>query len=231
VATAAVPSSVIPTLAFMADVYRLSREGGAESPRFRAYAAAAGQRVPIGGYNPMTGQPVLETVEALLAVDAEAIVADAASAVADGLELFVTVATPGMWTERWATEVHHRLGPVTGQVLFWTGEDASADAVRREATAQAVRLVAGTTTSVAATAAREGAAYAAAGLTGAPDRLVAEALEVVGADEGIGTACALLYGDEVAIHLGWTPLGLGPLAGYDHAIATAGDGRVSPRGG
>ena len=56
---AAVPSSVIPTLAFMADVYRLSRQGGAESPRFRAYAAAAGQRVPIGGYNPMTGQSVL----------------------------------------------------------------------------------------------------------------------------------------------------------------------------
>lgn len=33
------PSSVVPTLAFMADVYRLSR-GGAESPRFRAYTAA-----------------------------------------------------------------------------------------------------------------------------------------------------------------------------------------------
>jgi hypothetical protein len=213
----------VPTLAVMADVYRQSSAGGPDSPRFAAYVAAGRERLPVHGYNPMTSKPVLATVEALLAIDAEDVVAEAAAAVAGSrdLELFVTVATPGMWTERFATEVHHRLGPPTGQVLFWMGEDVSAEAVRCEATAQAVRLIEPAPRTVAQLAAREGRAYACAGLTGAPDPLVAEALEVVGDDEGIGTAAALLYGDAVAAHLGWTPLGLGPLAGYHHAIASA----------
>ena len=210
----------------MLEIYRLPRDGGPQSPRFHAYVTAGHERLPVAGYNPMTGQDVASTIEALLAIDAEGLVADAASEVGVGAggddPLFVTVATPGMWTERFATEVHHRLGPVTGQVLLWTGEDVSPEAVRREAIAQAVRLqwrpVART---VAEVAAREGAAYARAGEVGALDEGVAEALEVVGDDEGIGTMAAFLYGDEVAVHLGWSPLGLGPLAGYRHAIAAA----------
>ena len=31
--------TVVPTLAFMAGIYRLQREGGASSPRFKAYHA------------------------------------------------------------------------------------------------------------------------------------------------------------------------------------------------
>lgn len=31
--------TVVPTLAFMAGIYRLPREGGAYSPRFKAYHA------------------------------------------------------------------------------------------------------------------------------------------------------------------------------------------------
>ena len=223
---------VVPTLAVMADVYRRSTEGGPESERFRAYVVAARERHPIAGYNPMTSKPVLETVEALLAVDAEAVVRDAAASVAPDadLDLFVTVATPGMWTDRFATEVHHRLGPPTGQVLLWTGGDASDGAVRREAIAQVVRLVRPPATTVRDLARREGEAYARGGLTGNPHPLVAEALDVVGDDEGIGTAAALLYGDDVAIALGWTPLGLPWLAGYEHAIAVAA-ARLSRKGG
>ena len=209
---------VVPTLEVMADVYRRSRDGGNESDRFRAYVAAARRRAPIAGYNPMTGRPVLETVEALLAIDAEAIVDEVAG---PDVDLFVTVATPGMWTDRISTEVHHRLGPPTGQVLLWTGEDPSAASVRREAVAQLVRVRAAPVKTVREAAAREGEAYARAGLSGTPHGLVAEALDVVGDDEGVGTMAALLYGDEVAVALGWTPLGLPWLAGYEHAIAVS----------
>ena len=221
---------VVPTLALMADVYRQSTSGGAESDRFRAYVAAARHRAPISGYNPMTSKDVLATVEALLAIDAEGVVARAVGGDHDDVELFITVATPGMWTERLSTEVHHRLGPPTGQVLLWTGEDTSVETVRREAIAQAVRVQHGPVRTVAEVAAREGLAYARAGMTGACHDLVAEALDVVGDDEGIGTMAALLYGDAAAVQLGWTPLGLPWLAGYDHAIAEADEG-VSRTGG
>ena len=223
---------VVPTLELMAGVYAASRDGGAESPRFRAYVAAARHGRPIAGYNPMTGKDVASTIAGLLAAGAEAAVDEVAG---DDLHLFLTVATPGMWTDRIATEVHHRLGPPTGQVLLWTGEDTSVEAVRREAVAQAVRLRHGSARTVADAAAREGLAYARAGLPGSRHPLVEEALEVVGEDEGVGTMAALLYGDEVAVALGWTPLGLPWLAGYEHAVAAAlaadSDGDVSPPAG
>ena len=219
---------VVPTLELMAGVYARSTAGGPESDRFKAYVAAARDRAPIAGYNPMTSKDVASTIAALLAIDAEAVVASATED--DDLVLFVTVATPGMWTDRLSTEVHHRLGPPTGQVLLWTGEDTSVETVRREATAQAVRLRHGPVQTVREATAREGRAYAAAGMTGAHHALVAEAIDVVGDDQGIGTMAALLYGDDVATQLGWTPLGLPWLAGYDHAIATA-IGEVSRTGG
>ena len=209
---------VVPTLELMAGVYARSTSGGPESDRFTAYVAAARDRAPIAGYNPMTSKDVASTIAALLAIDAEAVVAEAAG---DDVVLFVTVATPGMWTDRVSTEVHHRLGPPTGQVLLWTGEDTSVETVRREAVAQAARLRHGPVRTVRDAARREGRAYALAGMTGALHELVADAIDVVGDDEGLGTMAALLYGDDVAVQLGWTPLGLPWLAGYDHAIATA----------
>lgn len=127
---------VIRTLEAMADVYRLPSPGGARSPRFRAYAALAEQRLPVHGYNPMTSKPVLDTVEALLALGAEDRIARLANEVADALvfdghaTMHLTVATPGMWTDRLATELHHRLtAPDPGGVLWWFDEPVDAEIV------------------------------------------------------------------------------------------------------
>ncbi len=201
----------------MADVYRLSPSGGADSPRFKAYVALAGERaLPVSNYNPMTSKPVLETVEALLAIDAEGI----AEELSEDLTMFITVATPGMWTDRIATEIEHRLREPTGQILLWTEEEVTVAAVRRETIAQVVRMrsSARTTYDVAM---REGLAYAMSGGEGEPDEAVAQALEIVGEEEAIATKAALLYGDEAAKALGFTPLGLRDHAGYRHCTAMA----------
>src|SRR5581483_555443 len=165
---------------------RLPTNGGKDSPRFKAYVALADSRVPVANYNPMTSKPVLETIEALLAIDAESI----AEGYAGSHDLFITVAAEGMWTDRIATEVEHRLGEPTGQILLWTGEDVSPEAVRRETIAQVVRVERrGRTTFDVAM--REGYAYALAGDTGERDRAVDDALKIVGKDETLATKAAV----------------------------------------
>jgi hypothetical protein len=147
----------------MADVYRQPTSGGKDSPRFKAYVALA-NGLPISNYNPLTSKPVLETIEALLAIDAESI----AEPHAGSHELFITVAAEGLWTDRIATEVEHRLGEPSNQILLWTGEDTTAEAVRRETIAQVIRIErrARNTFEVAM---REGYAYALAGDEGGRD--------------------------------------------------------------
>lgn len=231
----------MPTLAAMAGVYRSSARGGPRSARFAAYVELGRAGVPVSGYNPMTSKHALGTVEALAAIDAERLVGNAAEeclAVLDvdpgpDVELTVTVATPGMWTDRLATEVEHRLaGRASGEVLFWTGEEVFVGAVRHEAVAETVRVVVaavdGPARSVEQAVAREGLACALAEAhapaetrTLEPDTTVAEALAVVGTDRALGTKVAVLYGDAAATALGWTPLGIPPYAGYRHATACA----------
>lgn len=201
----------------MAEVYRLSTSGSAGSQRFKHYVGLIGDGLPLTGYNPMTSKPVLETIETLLAIDAEKL----ADEHADGNTLHITVATPGMWTDRISTEIDHRLAEVASDsILLWTGEEVSVDVVRRETIAQVVRLrsSARTTEEVAM---REGLAYASSGAEGEWDDAVAEALKVVGADEALATKAALLYGDDVAKTMGFVPLGLRDHAGYRHCIAMA----------
>jgi hypothetical protein len=196
--------------------------------------------VPVSGYNPMTSQDALGTVTALRAIDAESLVLEAASESLSrlglppsvNLELSVTVATPGMWTDRLATEIEHRLtGRTPTQVLFWTGEDVTLFAVRREAVAQTVRaalsVLHGPAETAALAAGQEGLACALADVlapaarTDAEHSAVAEALAVVGSDTTLATKAALLYGDHAAEAMGWTPLGIPPHAGYRHATARA----------
>jgi hypothetical protein len=201
----------------MADVYRLSASGGPDSPRFKRYVEILRETgLPISGYNPMTSKPALETVEALLAIDAETI----AEEIARDVTMFITVATPGMWTDRIATEIEHRFQKRSPEILLWTGEDVNAHTVRTEAFAQLVRMTDDVRTT-AEVAMREGRAYAMCGCEGEPDEAAAEALRVVGDDTSVPTTVALLYGDEAAKVMGFTPLGLGDHAGYRHCIAVA----------
>ena len=237
-ATSSAHITLIPTLEAMAGVYRLPTEGGPSSARFRAYVSTMlDNGVPAAGYNPMTSKPVGETIDALLAIDAEAIAADAVREHArllalDGdLVFFVTVGTPGIWTNRATTEVEHRLAPTNwsggpGSILLWTGEDVSEAVVVREAVAQLVRAawmgVHWTPPVTASEAAgQEGIAYALSGTPGRRSASVADAIEIVGPDPALATKAALLYGDQLAAEMGFLPLGLATNEGYEHVIAVA----------
>jgi hypothetical protein len=128
---------LVPTLATMAEIYRLPREGGAGSPRFKRYLELIPSNHGLVAYNPMAGSHALETTEQLLAVNAEAVAMEAASEAAslcdypDTITLAVVLCAPGQWTNRTATEIEHRtarrMPSGTGLVLHWTRETPTAD--------------------------------------------------------------------------------------------------------
>lgn len=225
----------------MAEIYRLPREGGAASPRFRRYVELVPRLFGLALYNPMAGPHALEATEQLLAVDAEAIAWDAASEVANlcdypgPITLAVVLCAPGAWTDRLATEIQHRTAgrPPSGYglVLHWARETPTAEQIRREAIAEAVRVMAvavrGRRESVASLLHREGLAYALAGspygrLTAEDQHAVRDAVAVLGGSEEMSDMTTVLYGDPAAAALGWTTAGIGEHGGYRWAIDQAG---------
>jgi len=144
--------TIAPTLSTMAAMYRLSREGGPRSERFRAYVSHVEHEWGMVAYNPMAGDAALRAVEALLQMDAETLAAEAASEALERCEfdepitLAVVVRSRGMWTDRVATEIELRASPITapaghGIVTFWSNEPANELAVRRESVAETVRVM------------------------------------------------------------------------------------------
>jgi hypothetical protein len=232
---------LVPTLATMAEIYRLPREGGAGSPRFKRYLELIPSNYGLVAYNPMAGPHALETTEQLLAVNAEAVAMEAASEAAslcdypDTITLAVVLCAPGQWTNRMATEIEHRtarrMPSGTGLVLHWTRETPTAEQIRREAIAEAVRVMAvakpGRPESVRSLLEREGLGYALGGnpygpVTAEDQRAVGDAVEVLGASEELGDMTAILYGDAAAAALGWIPAGIAEHGGYRWAIDQAG---------
>jgi hypothetical protein len=219
--------SVAPTLAAMAEIYRLDRAGGASSPRFRAYLAHAEHEHALAAYNPMAGPEALATVERLLELDAEAI----AGRHAEEAEIAVVVSSPGLWTDRIATEVELRTDPgPPALVRFWAGEPIETADVDRESAAAATRARwlgrHGPARTLEEVLAREGSAYVSCespfGLLEAGEAtLVGDAVALLGASELRGEIAAVLFGDPGALALGWTPLGLPWHAGYRWAVARA----------
>src|SRR5688572_8563965 len=224
---------LIPTLATMAAIYRLPREGGAASPRFKRYLELVPNNYNLVAYNPMAGPHALETTEQLLAVDAEAVAIEAAREAADACDysgaitLAVVLCAPGGWTNRLTTEIEHRtthrLADGHGLVLHWTRETPTAEQIRREAIAEAVRVIAravhGTRESVRRVLHREGMAYALGGnpygpVTEEDQRVVCDAVEVLGSSEELGDKAGILYGDAAAAALGWTQAGVAEHGGY-----------------
>lgn len=237
--------TIAPTLETMAGIYRLTREGRAKSPRFVAYLAHAEREWGFSAYNPMAGPPALDLVKQLLSLGAEGLAQDSAQKVVEQCEfhgpitLAVVVASPGMWTDRIATEVQHRMAGKhtnhSGTVLCWPGEPVNADTIRRESIAEAVRTMwtrlRGPAVTLQSVLSQEGLAYALhpepfAGLVGeAGDGGVSveQALTVLGDSPEIADIVGVMYGDEAARHLGWTPLGVADHAGYRWAVARAVD--------
>src|SRR5580765_3748416 len=221
------PIQIIPTLATMADVYRLPRAGGAASPRFKRYVEMIPSNYALAAYNPMAGPHALETTEQLLAIDAEAVVMEAAREAAnlcgypDTITLALVLCAPGAWTDRLVTEIEHRtahrMPSGGGLVLHWTRDTPTAEHIRREAIAEAVRVMALATRarpeSVRGLLHREGLAYALGGnpygpVTAQDEQAVGDAVDVLGASEVLGDMAAVLYGDAAAAAMGWSPAGV-----------------------
>jgi hypothetical protein len=231
--------AVARTLEVMANVYGASISGGPESARFRAFVDAAANMIPVHGYNPMTSKPVVRTIETLINMRAEDLLETIANRTARLLDyeqndtMHFTVATPGMWTDRLATEVEHRLlAKDPGGLLWWFDQKVDPEILEFEIVAQTVRLInqrrttptannAGAPANLAAAARQEGEAGAIAGHRGAIHPAAAEVLDVFGSDTGLSTMVAFLYGDSAAEQMGFTPLGLVDRTGYEHAVALA----------
>ena len=239
---------LIPTLATMAEIYRLPREGGAASYRFKRYVDLVPRHYGLVAYNPMAGPHALEATEYLLAVNAEAVATEAAHEAVhrchypDTVTLAVVLCAPGAWTDRLATEIEHRathgLAPGYGLVLHWTRETPTAEQIRREAIAEAVRVmvraVHGTRESVRSLLHREGLAYALGGNPYGPAtpedrRVVDDAVEILGMSEELGDKASILYGDAAAAVLGWTRAGVAEHGGYRWAVDHA-ERQINERG-
>ena len=228
---------LIPTLATMAAIYRLPREGGAASPRFKRYLELVPDNYNLVAYNPMAGPHALETMEQLLTVDAETVAIEAAREAADACDysgaitLAVVLCAPGGWTNRLTTEIEHRTthraAAGHGLVLHWSREAPTAEQIRREAIAEAVRVMAravhGAREPVRRLLRREGLAYALGGnpygpVTAEDKQAVGDAVAVLGDSEVLGDVAAILYGDPAAAALGWTQAGVAEHGGYRWAI-------------
>ena len=229
---------VVPTLWRMRKIYSLGRKGGRGSPRFSAYLAEVEQHWELAAYNPMAGDAATAAVDALLGLDAESLAHSAAQAIMERcgwkepITLAVVVATPGMWTDRLATEVRNRTvadrRPAHGEIVLWATDVQDAGTIATESVAETVRTmwtsVHGPALSLHAVIAREGLAYAFGHATTAQapaDAHVSEAIEVLGDTTAVGDIAAVLFGDETAVALGYTPLGVTERAGYRFAIARA----------
>jgi hypothetical protein len=231
---------LVPTLATMAEIYQLPREGGAASPRFKRYLELIPRCYELVAYNPMAGPHALETTQQLLAINAEAVALEAAREAAslcsypDPITLAVVLCAAGGWTHRLTTEIEHRTsrrGPSGhGLVQHWTRETPTAEQIRREAIAEAVRVMAvalrAGRESVASLLHREGLAYALSGnpygpVTAEDERAVGDAVEVLGASEKMADMTAVLYGDAAAAALGWAPAGVADHGGDRWAIDRA----------
>ena len=238
---------IAPTLQKMAEIYALTREGGPKSPRFAAYVSQTENNWGMVPYNPMAGDAALDTVNALIAVDAEVLAQQSAQTIADAcnytdaVSLAIAVRSKGLWTDRVATEVDERVtGKVRvshrGVISLWSREENGTQSVQREAVAETVRVMWHAIHGVADTLNRvlacEGLAYALAEPLGGlgpyaapmtPEETVAviEAFEVLGDTTQAGEIAGVLYGDDAVSEMGWTPLGIAQYAGYRWAIHRA----------
>lgn len=224
----------------MAQLYALSRSGGPKSPRFSAYVARVEHEFGLVGYNPMAGPAALEAVQRLVALDAEAIALASARSVAahckyvGSLTLAIVVASPGMWTDRLATEVQHRTvatrTPDHGLIYQWAGDELTEYDIRRESVAEAVRTIwtsqNGPATTVRTVIEREGLAYALGGnpygpCTSADDADVEEALSILGDSTSVADIAGVLYGDPACAAHGWPLLGIAEHAGFRYGVSRA----------
>ena len=219
--------------------------------RFREYLATLinpdtrDLGLPLSAMNPMGKDPVPAVLDALLALDAEAVadrVVEEASMRLEGapgsfkVVLVLADDLSGGWTHRTTSEFSHRFderairkrGWITA--ILWTSETPTATAIREEILTCLFRAAYVETHGPAKTLrdmlAQEGFAMASAGCTGpvlTPDDL-AYTGDLLGpqlnsTDHPMILSC--LFGDAAAISLGYMPQGLSDRAGFALALQEA----------
>jgi hypothetical protein len=238
--------TLVPLLEMQRDLYAMPRN----MARFRHYLWLISEgtdravRPPLIALNPMAKAKAPAGVDALLALDAEAVTADALAefegrlpgALPDlRLSLVVCDDVEGSWTDRAFAEIGLWFAPLSEtrtypkvdkdwtSVPVWTSETPTRDLVRGETLATLYRLAYrsrhGTARTLRDMMTQEGRAAVFAGATGPV--LGADDLAYSGAVIGpyldathMPVYYPCLYGDASARAVGYTPLGLSPRAGY-----------------
>jgi hypothetical protein len=240
----------VPLLRVQRELHHMPR-----SPeRFRQYLRTMTNRdgnaldlPPLVHVNPMGKEHVVALLDALLALDADTIAAQAVSEAADepgDFKVAVVVADDlkGGWTNRYANEFTHRFrcGPsehlprwangfwLTG--ILWSSEPAS-DRVVRESVLTAVHRAAyvqrhGNARTLREMLAQEGHVMAAAGCMGPildedDIEYTREVLKPTLDAEDMRTAIECLFGDAAGRTLGFSPRGLSAWAGLALALHDA----------
>ena len=237
----------IPLLNVQREIYNIPR--GWE--RFRAYLATMTDpetqdiKLPIVSMNPMGKDHIPALLDHYLSLDADGLAACAVSEAAQRLEqlqgefkvtLVIADDAMGGWTNRYFTEFSHRFnskayfkrGWLVG--LLWTSEKPSAEAAREEALTTVFRGAHirehGFARTLRDMLRQEGYAMAMAACSQPPmeEEELAYTHDVIAPylearDQPTLMSC--LYGDEVSVSLGYSPLGLSHRAGIWMALEDA----------
>jgi hypothetical protein len=239
----------VPLLHDQRELYRRPRD----LKRFRAYLhmtldpAAGRVRLPTLGMNPMAKGHVAAFLDALLALDADAVGAAAAREAEPGLRgvpgsyrvALVVHDDRGGWTNRFGCEYAERLAapPPPGQAYLdwvvgtlWASEPPAAGLVREQVLTALYRVAYthahGPARTLRDLLAQEGWVMARAGCGGPaldPEELeyTRQVLEPFLAADDMRTGVECLFGDAAAATLGFTPRGLSPRAGLALALHDA----------
>jgi hypothetical protein len=243
---------LVPFLAKLRNLYAQPRG----FTRFQEYLEilrneAGKMELPISNINPMAKPHVLERVEQLIAIDAEAVALAAARESVprldnfdDALRLIVIVAddVQGGWTNRAFAEFGHRYeskhqvqrGWVVA--MLWSSEEPSAELVRRETLATLYRTIDerrnGPVRTLRQIIEREGRTMRFAAYERRYDdatlQSVRETIQPHLDSHAAPIVFAALYGDAIAASLGYPSLGVPDRGGYELALADAVESEKGP---
>ena len=236
----------VPLLESARELYTMPR--GPE--RFDAYIALGTRnteemQLPVAVMNPMAKDHVLAYIEQLIAIQTETAAKSFANeaagslrGVADALLLAVVVADDlkGGWTNRSFAEFSHRyerkyeVDRGWAVTLLWTSEEPSIDAVRARTFESIYRTLDerkhGIVRTLETIMEREGRTMRFAGrdkpcYDSATLKEIRKRIEPYLHSDRAPTLFAALYGDEVAVSLGYPPLGIPAQGGYELALSNA----------
>lgn len=240
------PFTLEPLLVLMRDYHRLPRTAERFEAYINMTAGDAQRtadilKPPLVYMNPMGKDHVLEALETWIALEAEALVSATLEDAAQRLELDLPPLKVGLvivddlkggWTNRYFNDAGFRFKlegvKKTGwlAIPLWSSEVPSLESLRLEVLESCARVAyfwrRGEPKTLLGMMQQEGytAAFAGRQLTlGSDDLEYTKAVfEPLLVSQHQPTQMAALYGDAVAVELGYPPLGLSPRAGFELAL-------------